>query len=217
MTNQRLPARVYWVRRALVLVVLGVLGTGVVLGVKAFLGWMVPALRGPYASGAQPTSTSPGGVGSCDPGALRLAIVPAAQTFAAGVTPSFSLTIDNIGTDACLVDADDLHRQIVVMSGDDRIWSNQDCDPADGSRTLLLAAGESDTRQFAWNLNRSAQGCPAGLPSPNPGTYLASFTVGGAQTAQATFTLDVPADPPPETDSTEPETLADGASADQPG
>ncbi|MCL2091754.1 MAG: hypothetical protein FWH11_11270 [Micrococcales bacterium] len=202
MTNQRLPARVYWVRRALALVVVGVLGTGIVLGVRAFLGWAVPALRGPYASGVQPTATSPGGVDSCDPGLLRLAIVPAAQTFPAGVSPSFNLTIDNIGTDACLVEADDAHRQIVVMSGSDRIWSNQDCGPADGDRTLLLAAGESDTRQFAWNLNRSAQGCPADLPSPAPGTYLVSFTVGGAQVAQATFTLDPP-EPEPATAQTE--------------
>lgn len=196
MTNQRLPARVYWVRRALALVVVGMLGTALVLGARALVSWAVPTLRGSSASGAQPTTTSSTGVASCGPEVLRLAIVPAAQSFPAGVSPSFDLTIDNIGAEACLVEADDAHRQIVVTSGDDRVWSNQDCDAADGDRTLLLAAGESDTRQFAWNLSRSAQGCPADLPSPDPGTYQASFTVGGAQAAQATFTVEAPASGP---------------------
>lgn len=203
--RQQLPARVYWVRRALVLVVLGIVVLVVWLVVQAMGGPAAPAAAPTTArpSGTaapatprttpKPTSTStpyPGGVTDCPSADVAVTIVPAAPSFAAGVSPTFTLTITNNGGAACLVDAGDTHRAIVVTSGTDRIWSNQDCAAAGSDpRTLLLAPKQTDTTQLAWNRVRSAQGCPSGLPAPAAGTYVATFSAGGATGAPAVFTL----------------------------
>jgi len=194
--NERLPARVYWVRRAVMLVVVAVLGTAVVLGVRAVVHRVTAGAAASTGSVlATPSATSPGGIDDCGPAALRLTVVPAAASFPVGARPSFSLTIDNTGTDACLVDAGEAAEQVVITSGSDKVWSSQDC-PSDEHRTLLLAPGASDTHPLVWGRVRSAPGCPSGLAAPGAGTYQVSFAVGGAKAVTATFTLGAPAPAP---------------------
>jgi hypothetical protein len=193
-TVRQLPSRVYWVRR------------GVVVGIPLLLVLVVVvAVRGAGNDGGaaaatpSPTSTAtsslPGGIGTCDPGALSLGIAATAQSYSPGVSPGFSVTITNTGTEPCLVDAGDTHREIVVTSGSDRIWSTKDCAPQDADdRTLLLTPGSSDTQQVAWNLVRSVPGCSGGLPDPAAGTYAAAFSVGGAGPVEVSFVLKSSAD-----------------------
>ena len=198
---RRLPARVYWVRRAFVLVVLALVVTLVVVLVRAITGGsddngavppqpLTTTTAPPPSPSTSPTSTLPGGITDCPAGDLALTVVADAPTFAAGVSPTFTLTITNKGATSCLVDAGDTHRSVVLTSGTDRVWSNQDCAPADADpRTLLLAPGMTDTTSLAWNRERSAPGCTDGLPTPGAGTYVATFAVGGAQAAPAPFVL----------------------------
>ncbi|MCL2454467.1 MAG: hypothetical protein FWD18_04105 [Micrococcales bacterium] len=187
--DQRLPARVYWVRRVLVLVVLVGVGAVVVLGLRALTD-PAPGASPTSTPGSTATSTLPGGIADCDPSALRLTVAPTAASFPDGVSPGLTVTIANDGSVACLVDAGEQHALVTITSGEDRVWSSQDCAPADApARTLLLAPGKADTRQVAWNLLRSAPGCPEGLPTPGAGTYVASFTVGGAQASPAPFVV----------------------------
>jgi len=195
----RLPARVYWVRR---FVVLGIPLLAIVLVV-----WLV-AGRGsggggtPAAAATETTATEPtpsqtkasttGGIPECTPDHLALTVAAAAESFPAGVNPAFALTITNTGTEPCLVDAGEAHRQIVVTSGDDRVWSNQDCVAAGTeTRSLLLAPGPggADAQQLAWNRIRSAAGCPDGLPAPGAGTYSLAFALGGATAPPVVFGL----------------------------
>jgi len=111
-------------------------------------------------------------------------------SFAAGVSPTFAVSITNTGTVACLVDAGEVQREIVITSGADRVWSNHDCVvPGTETRTLLLAAGFTDTTSFAWNRVRSAEGCPQGLPAPGAGTYSAQLNLAGASAPPAVFGL----------------------------
>ncbi|WP_456824001.1 hypothetical protein [Cellulomonas sp. P5_E12] len=200
--SRRLPARVYWVRRLVVL--------GIPLLVVLLVVWLVvgrgdgedptPAAQTttsspPVEQPADPApSTTPSdttsGVADCAPTALVLAMTADAATFAAGVSPTFSVAITNTGTDPCLVDAGEAQREIVITSGDDRVWSNRDCIVAGTeSRTLLLPGGGNDTTPFAWNRVRSAEGCPAGLPAPGAGTYSAQLNLAGASAPPAVFGL----------------------------
>jgi hypothetical protein len=189
----RLPARVYWVRRFVVL--------GIPLLLVVLVVWLV-AGRGsggdtPAAASAQTTSPEPSpsktpGMPECTADHLELAIIAAAVSFPAGASPTFALTITNTGTEPCLVDAGEAHRALVITSGSDRIWANQDCLAAGTeSRLLLLAPGDEgrDTQQVTWNRDRSAPGCPAGLPTPGAGTYSLAFDLAGATTPPAVFGL----------------------------
>jgi hypothetical protein len=187
----RLPARVYWVRRFVVL--------GLPLLLIALVVWLV-AGRGssgdtPAAATVETTSSTPTPSqtpGNCAPGQLALSLTAAAESFPAGVSPTFTVTITNTGTTPCLVDAGEAQREIVITSGTDRVWSNRDC-VAGGTetRTLLLSPGAdgADAQQLAWNRIRSAAGCPDGLPAPGAGTYSAAFTLAGASAPPVVFGL----------------------------
>jgi hypothetical protein len=186
--SHSLPPQVYWVRRGLVLVGLVGVVLLVVLAVRAVAGAVSAAP--PTTASPSPTSTLPGGIGDCDPAALRLG-VSSAPSFPAGTIPTMNVTITNAGPDPCLVDAGEQQREIIITSGEDRIWSNRDCTPADApARSLLLSDGLTDTQQVAWDRTRSAPGCPPDLPAPGAGTYVVSFTVGGAPAATAAFTME---------------------------
>ena len=204
-TSRRLPARVYWVRRA---VVLGVPLLLVVLLVvvhpwagradsaaagAAPTGSRSPAATTPAAAAAPsptPTPSLRGGVPDCQAAQLALGITSDAVDVPAGVSPTFTVTIKNSGTAPCLVDAGDAYREVVITSGADRVWSSKDCVSANAPRrTLLLAAGQSDTTQLPWNRVRSAAGCPAGLSRPTKGTYQATVNLSGATGGPAVFVL----------------------------
>ena len=199
MTEQRLPPGVYWRRR---FVVLGI----PLLLVVVLVAWVVNRGGGPStaATGHTPTSTptpapvgSPttsapanGGVADCAAPALTVGIVPDAASVPGGATPTFTVTIDNVGNTPCVVDAGELQREVVVVSGNDRVWSSKDCAPADSpARTLLLTPGMTDTSHVAWNRVRSAVGCPGNLPAPKPGTYQVSVALAGTSSAPAVFQL----------------------------
>jgi hypothetical protein len=189
----RLPARVYWVRRFVVL--------GIPLLLVALVVWLVagrgaaddtPTTASTDTPAASPTPSKTPGNPECTPDHLALSIVAGAETFPAGVSPGFVVTVTNTGTEPCLVDAGEAHREIVITSGDDRVWSNQDCVVAGTeSRLLLLSPGAdaADGQQLAWNRIRSAPGCPANLPAPGAGTYSAAFNLAGASAPPAVFGL----------------------------
>ena len=196
-----LPARVYWVRRAVVLGIPLVIIV-VVVALLASRGGDDPAPDAQDTPSTSPAvdpaavapavtpSLEPGGVADCVAAGLALAVTPTAVTFGAGVSPSFDVAITNTGTTPCLVDAGEASREIVITSGDDRVWSNRDC-PVAGTETrdLLLPAGGNDTTQLAWNRVRSAAGCPADLPAPGAGTYSVQLTLAGASAPPAVFGL----------------------------
>lgn len=198
---QRLPARVYWVRR---LVVLGLPLLLVVLlvvwlagrggeGTPAAATSPSPTPTGaaaPAADGSAPPQTPDGSVPPCGPAQLALAITPGAESFDGDVEPTFTVSVTNAGDEPCLVDVDERSREVVVTSGSDRVWSSRDCQPAEvEGLTLLLAGGQVDERAVTWPRVRSAEGCPDDLPEPGEGTYSATFTVGGATAPAAVFGL----------------------------
>ena len=192
MTENRLPPSVYWRRRFVVL------GIPLILVVVLVL-WLVnrgghddaAAPPGPPAPTSPATTTAPApGVPDCVPPALALGITADAADVAAGVAPTFTVTITNSGSTECVVDAGDLQREVVVVSGTDRVWSSKDCASADSpARSLLLAPGMTDTTQLAWNRVRSAPGCPADLPAPQPGTYQATVALAGTSGGPTVFRL----------------------------
>lgn len=193
MSNERLPSSVYWRRRVVVL--------GIPLALLVVLVLWLLNRDGGHDDVAAPsdttapaptetTSAPPPGVPDCTPPTLTVGIVADAASVAAGVSPTFTITITNAGNTACVVDAGELQREVVIVSGNDRIWSSKDCAPADSpARSLLLSPGMADTTQIAWNRVRSAEGCPTGLPEPKPGTYQASVALAGTSGGPVVFQL----------------------------
>jgi hypothetical protein len=129
-------------------------------------------------------------VADCVAPALTVGVTPDAASVPAGSSPTFTVTINNVGNTPCVVDAGELQREVVVVSGNDRVWSSKDCAPANSpARTLLLTPGMTDTSHIAWNRVRSAPGCPGNLPAPRPGTYQASVALAGTSSGPVVFQL----------------------------
>ena len=201
-------ARVYWVRRLLVVVLLAALvlvagtavswvrGLGVEPGAAAAADG--PELSGPLAATGDgdaevaddDAEAAPATPVDCRPEALQLTLTSGAVEFAAGENPVLTATVTNIGDVPCTVDAGDATREVLITSGTDRIWSTKDCAPVQtASRQLLLDAGAADAVPIEWPRVRSAEGCPGELPEPLPGTYQAVATLAGTASQTVVFIL----------------------------
>ena len=188
-----LPARVYWVRRVVVLVA--------VVAVVLVAVWVVPFVAGKVgdlfsgakgAASAPTTTTSAAAVGPqpCAAEALGLTLAADGASYPASALPTLTVTLVNNGLASCVVDAGDAQREIVIMSGTDRIWSSRDCAAGTAlTRELLLARGAPDTTTVQWQRKRSAAGCPAGQPAALKGTYSATLTLAGVSSQAAVFVL----------------------------
>lgn len=212
------PERVYWVRRAFVLLVAVVVLTVAVLAVRAVASG---ADRAPGTDatdeagsggevsaaddGAQPAEDEPaepsaedqaatepalsGGPVACDPAALTLTLTSDAQSYPAGVEPVLAVALTNTGSAACTVDGGSGNQVVTVTSGADRIWSSADCQGEVAERLLLLDPGAQDVVPVTWDRSRSDEACTGGLAAPRAGTYQAVATMLGVQSAPVVFDL----------------------------
>jgi hypothetical protein len=188
------PARVYWIRR---LVVLGALLLVVVVVWSMIArgggGEDEPDTAATEAAPDTEETTTDGTTAengrTCAAADLTLAVAADAQTYAAGVQPVFTVTITNTSTSSCAVDAGEASRELLVTSGADRVWSSLDCAGDAAERLLLLPAGTADSAAVTWPRVRSAEGCTEGLPEPRPGTYHVVAKLLGAESADTVFSL----------------------------
>ena len=199
------PARVYWRRRLVLLaaVVLAVVLLAAAVGAlrggggqaQDLAGGTEPAVvaTGDDAEGAEGADEAPdeepAGPVACAPADLTVTVASDARAYPAGSVPTLTVAVTNSGTVGCTADVGAAEREVVVMSGEDRIWSSRDCAAGDEERLVLLEPGARDEVPLTWDRTRSAEGCPAGLPAPLPGTYTATASVLGATSAAAVFDL----------------------------
>lgn len=174
---RRLPRRVYWVRR---FVVLGVPMVVVALLVAAWTG------RGddpsstakPKSSTSTPQATSKasdgkksdgtksddadattdgagedaqpasvGGVPVCSVDDLEVSMVSKHEKYDSTAKPTFVVTIRSHADEPCLLDAGAQNWRIVITSGTDHIWSSQDCAAEDAESRPLLLADGEKTTE----------------------------------------------------------------------
>ena len=206
------PPRVYWIRRAAVLIALAVVGTLLGIGWWALFGRGGPdeaaatgedgaaveapadeADAGATDDGAtddgEAPAEDPSGPVACAPADLTVTLTADGRAFPAGTSPTFALAVTNTGATSCTLDANEANREVLITSGADRIWSSLDCLAAPAEALQLLEAGGRYDATIAWARVRSAEGCPADLAEPRPGTYTAVATILGATSATAVFDL----------------------------
>lgn len=188
-----LPARVYWVRRLVVVLVAVAVVVLAVVGVKALTSDDTAAGSDPGATAGGTTDETTTGTDegpvACDPATLGVTLAADATTYAAGALPTFTITLVNNGAVACLIDAGDTQREILITSGSDRIWSSKDCATGE-ALSLLIGAGQSDVRTVQWDRLRSAEACAGDRAATKSGTYQAVLTLAGITTDPVVFGLD---------------------------
>lgn len=189
--GRRRPTRGQLVVRWLVLlVVASAVVVGVVAGVKALVGVVSKAITDAASAAAAPTPTPTGPPApvDCTPADIQISLAADAAGYRVGRTATFTIGITHTGTLPCTLDAGNVERELVITSGEDRIFSSADCDTA-GSKPLLLAPGDEYPGTVAWSTNRSAPGCPGGLPVLGAGSYQAVVTAGTVTSPPVAFTV----------------------------
>lgn len=192
------PARVYWIRRLLVgILVLAVLG-GIIAAVSSVVSREGGSVADGVVDGAldvsgssEPPTGDAANLVDCVAADLELTLGTDATQYATGINPVLQGFVTNTSTTPCTVDAGDAAREVVITSGSDRIWSTKDCASVDtASRQLLLAAGARDPFEIPWTRVRSADGCPLDLPAPRAGTYQAVASLLGTSAEPVAFILE---------------------------
>lgn len=194
-----LPASTYWRRRLVLL--LGLLLLLLVL--RSCLGGSSD--RRPVAAPRpSPTATrstaSPSPSPSLSPTPAPVAVAPLcadsaltvttstdAATYPVGTSPRLSLIVTNTGPRPCRRDLGGGAVELVVLSGADRIWSSDDCNPSSGSDLVLLAPGKARTTTLSWSGRRSRPGCTGTREQAQPGTYRVTGRAGTLHGAGGAF------------------------------
>ena len=200
LTVGRLPAAVYWRRRAVVLVGLAIVtliiayscGGSSSSGAESPQATATsssptathPAVSSPSATTPPPTPTPtpyvlphPTLSGPCTDDEIGLTAAANPSDAKLGQPVSFTITIKNISTRSCARDIGAEPQTLLLLdaTGTTTIWSSDDCNPNHSSDIETLAAGGSRSFTLTWNgyRSRSGTGQPtcAGATQPDPGDY----------------------------------------------
>ena len=219
MTRGRLPARVYWVRRVMVLGVAVLL----VVGIARLLGGSSDASSGAdraatVADTADPSSTSrkapttthqrahhratsddgaaapepraPAPSGPCP--ADQVTITPSVPKPIAGSDITIDLDVTTLDTPACTWTLSSRTVAMKITSGSDLIWTTVQCRRSIPAQDLVLRLGDPVRVKLTWDARRSEPGCPAQTKWALPGTYHVHVAALAGQPQDVAFLLDAP-------------------------
>lgn len=125
----------------------------------------------------------------CPDTALKVAATADRKRYAAGVRPVLTLHVTNTGKVACTRDLGQQARELRLTSGNDRVWSSDDCSPGGTADRVVLKPGERRTFTVTWARRRSKPGCPGGQPVTAPGTYRVIARLGKIEARGTAFLL----------------------------
>jgi hypothetical protein len=212
-----LPPSVYWVRRALVVIVIvlvlallwwllfdrggspgpvsnptpGAVGSTSPAPTPSDTPSKTPASSASATDSptATPTNSATGTAGPCPDSAIKVRVTTDAASYPAGVDPTFTLSVVNTTDQPCLRDVGSKAEELVVTSGQARVWSSDDCNPPGSANVTELQPGQPVTVSVSWGRESSQPGCPTPAQSATAGTYEVTGRVGSATSKPTTFVL----------------------------
>ena len=214
MTRGPLPARVYWVRRIMVLgtAVLLVVAIGRLLGggsdassddgAKATqvsvetpapsTGYTDPAPRKQKRTKTpDPTPTLAVPVGECD--GTDVAVTPLVKQAVAGRDVTIVLQLRTLESEACTWPIGPSVLTLDITSGDDRIWSSRDCPGAIPKEPVVVRQAVTSKVEVVWNGKRSEdEGCTKLTDWAYPGWYHVTAAALGGEPSDLQFQLTTP-------------------------
>lgn len=225
MTRGRLPARVYWVRRLMVLGIAVLL----VVGLARLLGGSSDGSSGPdrastvadASAAAVATSSVPTGTPATTGAHPRrdhratptptptpvampsgpcapgdIAVTPSVPHPYAGRDIALVLDLSTLTTPACTWKLSGSTLALKITSGADLIWTSVQCPRAIPTEDLVLRQSTPTRVRLTWDARRSEPGCPRLTDWARLGTYHLHVAALAGQPQDTTFTLVTP--PPTE-------------------
>ena len=180
----------------LALLVVAAVAFGVVQG--------VPLLLERFGSGDAEASTEPteestgpdeealANPVACQPDAVSVELGLSGGEVPAGSRVEVPVTITNTGQVPCLLDVGNASLELVVSSGEDTVWTTEQCPAGRDERQILLAIGAVEENTMTWSGRRSAADCPNDTREARAGTYRVQVSLavdGGEVTERQSLTL----------------------------
>jgi hypothetical protein len=176
------PPRVYWVRRAVLVVILLVLIFAIAKACSAGSG--KPAASPPHHS-PSPTSSQPATT-PCDSSVLTLTVSTDSETYTAGQTPKFTGVFSNPSGAACVLKHSPATEHWTVTSGSDTIWTTKGCASGTAVKHVTIKAGGTFNRSIRWDGHRQDAQCAQGAVAL-PGTYVLMAKLDGVKGEPVVF------------------------------
>jgi hypothetical protein len=127
---------------------------------------------------------------TCGLDALDVTLRSDKRIYKRGEKAQLFLAVKNVSDLPCRVDLGSEALSITIMSGNDRIWSSDDCQGKGSKDVRVLKPGQALEARSVWNGERSAPGCPKGQQEARPGTYVVEGSAAGAEPKRrAVFTV----------------------------
>lgn len=215
----RLPARVYWFRRGLVLfVVLGLIvviaqllgGNGADPKTAPAADKAAPAAARPSASAAPigpvavPTLAPKKGAATVAPRSLaapdgpclpsEVGVTPVIGKVFAGRAVSIALQLTSTRP-ACTFEVSAKTLAVRISSGKDAVWSSQQCPQVIPESSVIARSSTPAVVQIRWNGQRSDEDCKISNPWARPGFYHVAAAALGSEPTDVQFELQSPPRP----------------------
>ncbi|MDO4901874.1 hypothetical protein, partial [Actinomyces sp.] len=175
----------YWLRRLVVLVLGVVLLAGISTGILSAAVWARDTIRAQDDAAAAHVATTYANPVDCKAEDLDVSFTsPDSVPTGAGVT--LNVTVNNTGSEACLLDLGGEHIGALVTSGGRTVWESTVCPFTPTSRRLLVAPGDAAAATIIWDGNVASTEC-APVTAPTVGAT-ASATAAETATAAAEAT-----------------------------
>jgi hypothetical protein len=206
-----LPPRVYWTRRLLLLSVAVVLVVGIAQVLGRGSDGKEPDPRAQVVAGTPTPSTTPEASPTRRqrdkkpkkprPTATPLAqpsgpcldsdvvVTPQVTKASAGGDVAISLLVTSKLSEACTFEVSPRTVVLKLASGDDRIWSSQECPRAVPEVSVVARRTVPGTAVVTWNGQRSNEGCTQAAGWALPGYYHAEAAALGSEATDVQFLL----------------------------
>ena len=197
---RRLPSRVYRRRRAGLILALLVIVAGIAAlvalqpwagarGTAESAGPTASALPTLYPSTA-PEGSAPADAAACTADTVAVTAVTDATSYGPDEAPQLSLSLANISSTDCVIDAGTSGQVFTITSGSDPVWTSTDCQTNGSSLEILLQAGTSVTGSaITWDRTRSSPDTCSGAREAVEGggaAYNLSVSVAGIPSGSTT-------------------------------
>ena len=127
----------------------------------------------------------------CNEAGIKVSGTVDKTSYAADEDPKLTLRVTNTGEAPCDINVGTSQMEFKITSGADIIFNSKDCAADPTNLVKNLKPGASETANFTWKRNRSAEGCPSvgAMPGGGGATYVFVATLGKWSSEKVIFQL----------------------------
>jgi hypothetical protein len=126
---------------------------------------------------------------SCPRADIVVSLFSTRYRYRAHATPRFQVDVVSTAARGCMFDVSPRNVQLIIKSGDHRVWGSADCQASSRPHNTRLVRGVPTVLQISWNRKTSAPGCHQPRNYARPGTYTATARSGKIRSQPMIFVL----------------------------